>query len=253
MPKATQNVQSVQRAVEILEFVSDAPRTQTEVAEHINVHRSTALRLLETLTEGGLTRRNERGQYSVGYRLAGLAAHALDQFSLRNLAHESLEQLGASCGHTIHLAELTGNRIVYADKIDPIRSVRLYSQIGQTVPFHTSGVAKAILAFQPPTFVDDVLAGYEFTIHTPNTLPDAQSLKSQLDEIRTRGWAVDDAEFEDFINCVAAPVRDSSSRVVAAVSITALKAKANLEQLEELIPELLATTETISKELGWRP
>lgn len=253
MPKVTQSVQSVQRAIQILEFVSDRPRSQTEVADHIEVHRSTALRLLETLTEGGLTRRNEHGLYSVGYRLAGLAHQALDQFNLSNLAHEHLSRLSLLSGHTIHLAELTGRKIVYADKIDPARSVRLYSQIGQLVPFHTSGVAKAILAFQSPDFVADLLRDYDFTPHTATTIPDAAALTQEMAQINARGWAVDDAEFEDFINCIAAPVRDSSSRVIAAVSITALKAKADLEQLEGLLPDLLTTTELISKELGWRP
>lgn len=251
MVKATQSVQSVQRAIQILEFVSERARSQTEVAEHIDVHRSTALRLLETLTEGGLTRRNEHGLYSVGYRLAGLAHQALDQFNLSNLAHEHLSRLSLLSGHTVHLAELTGRKIVYADKIDPARSIRLYSQIGQPVPFHTSGVAKAILAFQPLDFVADVLEGYEFTPHTATTIADAAALTRELAEIHERGWAVDDAEFEVFINCIAAPVRDSRSRVIAAVSITALKAKANLEELQLLLPELLATTELISKELGW--
>jgi DNA-binding IclR family transcriptional regulator len=253
MPKTTQSVQSVQRAIQILEYVSDRPRSQTEVAEYIDVHRSTALRLLETLTEGGLTRRNEHGLYSVGYRLAGLAHQALDQFNLSNLAHEHLSRLSILSGHTVHLAELTAHKIVYADKIDPARSVRLYSEIGQSVPFHTSGVAKAILAFQPSAFVDEVLQGYEFTSHTATTMRDTAELVGQLAEVQARGWAVDDAEFEDFINCIAAPVRDSTGRVIAAVSITALKAKANLEQLEDLLPNLLTTTESISQELGWRP
>lgn len=253
MAQEAQGVQSVQRAIEILEFVSERPRSQSEVAGHIQVHRSTALRLMETLVQGGLIRRSEHGLYSVGYRLAGLAHQAADQFNLVNLAHPILARLGAGCGHTIHLAELAGPRIVYADKIDPERSVRLYSQVGHNVPFHTSGVAKAILAFQPEAFVEEVLQTYEFTLHTATTIADAKSLKAELRQIRDRGWAVDNAEFEDFINCIAAPIRDARSQVMAAVSITALKATANLDDLRQLLPELLATTETISKELGWRP
>lgn len=253
MTQQSQSVQSVQRALQIIELVSERPRSQSEVADHIGVHRSTALRLMETLIQGGLIRRSEQGLYSVGYRIVGLAHQAADQFSLAKLAHPLLVSLGASCGHTIHLAELTGQRILYADKIDPARSVRLYSQIGQTVLFHTSGVAKAILAFQPEAFIDEVLKTYEFTHHTATTIADQKSLKAELSRVRERGWAVDNAEFEDFINCIAAPIRDARSQVMAAVSITALKATANLDELQKLLPELLATTDTISKELGWRP
>lgn len=169
MAQEAPRVQSVQRAIEIIEFVSERPRSQSEVADHIDV-RSTAQRLMETLIQGGLIRRSEQGLYSVGYRIVGLAHQAADQFSLANLAHPVLVKLGASCGHTIHLAELTGERILYADKIDPVRSVRLYSQIGQPVPFHTSGVAKAILVFQPEAFVDEVLKSYAAT-----TIADARA------------------------------------------------------------------------------
>ena len=64
---------------------------------------------------------------------------------------------------------------------------------------------------------------------------------------------VDDAEYEDYVNCVAMPVRDASNRVVAAVSVTALKGRADLTALELLLPDLRAVTDNVSKELGWRP
>jgi DNA-binding IclR family transcriptional regulator len=253
MAAAATGVQSVARALEIVEFVSSKPRTQSEIAEHLGVHRSTALRLLDTLNDAGFTRRDQHGLHRIGYRLAGLAQQAGEQFSLPALARPYLESLQARTGHTVHLAELAGRRIVYADKIEPDRSVRLYSLIGQPVPLHTSGVAKAILAYQPPQFVDEALNGYVFTRHTRSTLSDADALRAELRQVAEAGWSVDDAEFEDFINCIAAPIRNAASEVIAAVSVTALKAQADLAALKTLVPALLATTESLSKELGWRP
>lgn len=141
--------QTVRRAIDILEFIARRPRTQTEVGEHLGVHRSTALRILESLTEGGLARRLPDGRYAVGHRLAGLAHLALEQFGLKDVAGEHLRLLGERCGHTVHLAALEGERIVYVDKVDPVDGVRLYSQIGRPVTLHTAGVAKAILAHIP--------------------------------------------------------------------------------------------------------
>ncbi|MDV3124230.1 IclR family transcriptional regulator [Mycobacterium sp. 21AC1] len=244
--------QTVARAIEILEYVSTTPRTQTEVAKHLGVHRSTALRLLETLTTSGLVRRWDNGRYGVGYRLAGLAALALEQFDLAKITRPHLQELCEISTHTVHLAVLERDRIVYADKVEPPRSIRLYSQIGQPVCFHTAGVSKAILAYQPENRVRSMLAGHEFERHTDTTITDLEEFVAQLRTTRDNGFAVDDGEFEDYVNCIAMPIRDATGEVLAAVSVTALKARADLESLTRLLPDLGRAVTTISKELGWR-
>nr|WP_275410212.1 IclR family transcriptional regulator C-terminal domain-containing protein [Streptomyces sp. SID14478] len=130
----------------------------------------------------------------------------------------------------------------------------MYAQIGRPVTLHTAGVAKAILAHLPRERAAALLASCGFERHTDATLTDAAAYREALDAARARGWAVDDGEYEDYVNCVAVPVRDSTGEVIAAVSVTALKARADLPALEtEVLPDLVATAETISKELGWRP
>jgi DNA-binding IclR family transcriptional regulator len=245
--------QSIQRAIEILEYVSVQPRTPSEVGAHFDIHRSTALRTLQTLTESGLTRRREDGRYGVGYRLAGLANLALDQFDLANIAHPYLQELGRRCGHTVHLAAVQGRSIVYADKIEQPGMVRLYSQIGHPVTIHTSGVVKAILAYQAPEFVEHVLSSVDFSRYTATTITSREQFLEQLAQVVERGYAVDDGEYEDFLHCVAMPLRDATGQVTGAVSITALKARATMDDLVDLLPALRTTTTTISKELGWRP
>ncbi|WP_338699119.1 IclR family transcriptional regulator [Streptomyces sp. Q6] len=246
--------QTVRRAIDILEFVARKPRTQTEVGEHLGVHRSTALRILESLTDGGLARRLPDGRYAVGHRLAGLAQLALEQFGLKDIAQERLRALGERCGHTVHLAALEGGQILYVDKIDPVDGVRLYAQIGRPVRPHTAAVAKAILAHIPRAQAAELLATCDFKAYTATTITSPDRFGTVLDETRARGFAVDDGEYEDYVNCLAVPVRDSGGDVVAAVSVTALKARADLAALEaDVLPDLLSTAATISKELGWRP
>ncbi|CAN5135903.1 IclR family transcriptional regulator [soil metagenome] len=244
--------QSIERAVETLEFVAIRPRTQSEVAAHLSVHRSTALRVLQTLTEYGLTRKQPDGRYGVGYRLAGLASTAREQFDLANLARPYLVTLGEMCMHTIHLAALDSGRIIYLDKVEQPGMVKLFSQIGAPVCLHTAGVSKAILAYQPPAVVDSIMAAVDFATHTSTTITSRAQFDTELVAVAERGWSIDDAEYEDYINCVAMPIRDASDRVVAAVSITSLKARADLDALKLLLPDLLTVTENISKELGWR-
>ncbi|MBY6539880.1 IclR family transcriptional regulator [Rhodococcus sp. BP-349] len=245
--------QSVERAVEILEFVAVQPRTQSEVAAHLDIHRSTALRVLQTLTDHGLTRKRADGKYGVGYRIAGLAHAARDQFDLANIARPYLIGLGEQCSHTVHLAQLDGGRIIYVDKIEQPGMIKLFSQIGAPVCLHTAGVSKAVLAFQEPAVVDAVLDGADFARHTATTITSRQQFDEELRVVAERGWSVDDAEYEDYVNCVAMPVRDASDRVVAAVSVTSLKGRADLAALQKLLPDLRAVTDNVSKELGWRP
>ncbi|QTV80294.1 IclR family transcriptional regulator [Microbacterium sp. NIBRBAC000506063] len=244
--------QSIQRAVEVLEFLSTAPRTQSEVAMHLDTHRSTALRILQTLTDSGLTRRNPDGSYSIGYRFVGLAHVAEEQFDLPIVARPRMQELGHACGHTIHLAALEPTRIVYAYKVEPAGMVRLHSKIGQIVQLHTAGVAKAILAYQEAARVDDLFVGYRFERFTETTRTSREEYDRDLDAVRETGYAVDDGEHEDFVNCIATPIRDASGAVVAACSITALKAKAPLPTLKDMLPDLLHVTDGISRDLGWR-
>lgn len=244
--------QTVARAIEILEFVSIEPRTPTEVGKHLDVHRSTALRLLETLTESAITRRHPDGRYGVGYRLAGLAQLAIEQFDLTAVTRPFLARLAATTTHTVHMAVLEGDRIVYADKLEPPQSVRLFSQIGQAVTLTTAGVSKAILAYHSAEQVQRILTTAHFARYTATSITTKAAFLDQLEIVRQRGWAVDDGELEDYVNCIAMPVRDSSGQVIAAVSLTALKARATMADLELLLPALTDTTTSLSKELGWK-
>lgn len=245
--------QTVQRAISILEFIAERPRTATEVAEHLGVHRTTALRLAQSLQDGGLVRRQADGRYGVGFRLTGLAQLALDQFDLAAVARPYLVELGERCDQTIHLATLERDTIVYTDKIEPTNSVRMRSQIGHPVCLHTAGVSKAILAFLPQERLDDLLAGYEFERMTDTTITSAAAFRTELERVRERGWATDDGELEDYVNCIAVPIWSSDGAVVAAVSVTALRVRADLDKLGESVPLLRNVGERISNELGWRP
>lgn len=245
--------QTVRRAIDIIELTGAGPCSLAEVANHLRVHRSTALRLLQTLTEGGLVRRRPDGRYGVGYRLAGLAQLAVEQFDLANVAHEHLLSLAKLSGHTVHLAALEGDDIVYVDKVDPAGGVRLYSQVGKPVLLHTAAVSKAILSQQPEDTLTALLRRCEFQRFTNTTITSQAAFLRELQVSQARGWATDDGEMEEFVNCIATPVFPATGKVFVAVSVTALKAKADLRKLEmELLTELLQTSAAISKELGWK-
>ncbi|WP_067973663.1 IclR family transcriptional regulator [Nocardiopsis trehalosi] len=242
--------QTVQRAVAIIDALAVRPRTLGEVADLLGVHRSTALRLLQTLEAAGFARRLSDGRHTVGTRLIEIAQQALDGLELRPLAHPHLRALHAACGHTVHLAQLVGDEVVYIDKLDAAAGVRMYSRVGRPASLHASGVGKAVLSRLPADRVAELLDGADLVRHTAATHADRAALEAEIARVRARGWAADDGEFEDFVNCVAAPIANSTGDVVAAVSVTALRAIAPLDRLTELVPDLLATAAAIGRDLG---
>ncbi|RKP53725.1 IclR family transcriptional regulator [Pararobbsia silviterrae] len=244
--------QSIERAIEVLMLLGGGAQTPAEVARRLDVHRSTALRIMDVLFEQRLLRKLPDGRYGIGPGILSLAHRAQDQFDLAQLAHPKLLKLNALRDQTVHLAELQHDEIFYVDKIEPRRSIRLTSRIGQAVCLHTASVAKSILAFLPSKARDAMLDGYVFDKHTPTTLSSRRALERELQLVRERGWATDDGEREDYVASIGAPIRDVDGNVVAAVSVIELKAIHDLKSMESLMLDaLLETADAISRELGW--
>ena len=220
-------------------------------AAHIidSLHRSTMFRELQALEEVGYVRRRKNGTYSLGLHLISLSRNAFDNLDLREAAHEHLRKLHRQVGNTIHLAALMENSIVYVDKIEDASGVRMYSRIGASVRPHCSGVGKAILSGLDSAERDAILGDTEWEKFTEKTILTREALDVELATIKTQGWAADDGEFEDFVNCVAVPIH-SSAGVVGAMSVTAIRMVADMEALKEHIPLMQKTAALISRELG---
>lgn len=244
--------QTVARALDVVSFVSRGNRSLGEVADHLGVHKSTALRLLQTLEERGFVRRQPDGRYAMGFELIALGQLALDQVEARSAAHGHLQELAARYGHTVHLGELVGDHIVYVDKIDGRGTVAMGSRIGLPAKLHTAAVAKVIAAFQTPADRERIIAAATFEPYTQTTLTDIDALRKDLDITRARGHAEDNGEHEDYINCVAVPVFDATGKVTHGISVTALRAVCPLEELRRSVDEFRKVADTISRSMGWR-
>jgi DNA-binding IclR family transcriptional regulator len=246
--------QSIERAIEVLLMVGHEPLTPAQVSRRLDVHRSTALRIIEVLTGQRLLRKLPDGSYGIGPALLSLAYHAQDQYSLVRLARPRLVQLSEMYDQTVHLAELQTDQIVYIDKIEPKRSIRLTSRVGDAVCLHTASVAKSILAFAPEETRRHLLDGHKFEAFTSTSILSAEAYMAELEQVRQRGWSTDDGELEDYINCIGMPIRDVSGQVVAAVSVIELKAKSNLEEMQRtVLAPLREAAIAISMDLGWAP
>ncbi|AMB60160.1 IclR family transcriptional regulator [Microterricola viridarii] len=242
--------QTIQRATELIELLATGPRSLNDVASHFEVHRTTVFRQLQTLERAGFVVHRADGQYAIGTRIIAIAQQALDNFDLRRIAHDELRALQRRVGTTVHLAQLFERSVIYIDKVEGDSSVRMYSRIGLPVLPQATGVGKVILAQLPTARRDELLADTEWTAFTENTHTSRASLDFELADIAAHGWGVDDSEFEDFMNCIAAPITNSTGTVFGALSISSIKVVNDLTALKQHLPDLLATTDRISRQLG---
>lgn len=242
---------SVERALHILVGLAEGPATISEIGRRLDVHRTTSLRLLRSLEDERFVRRMDDGRYRLGPRMSMLAHAALEGLDVRAAASEHLRALGEKHGHTIHLGALEGRSVIYLDKVESRHAIRMYSRVGATAPLHATGVGKAILAYCSESERDRLLGKEPFDKCTPNTRTSRAELDRDLAGTVRNRWALDDFEHEEFIHCIAAPIFDASGHVTAAASISVPRMVLDHDALVELAPDLTATANDISEELGW--
>lgn len=247
--------QAIERAIALIRRAAEQPLSLGDAAEVLGVHKSTALRILQTLESARFVRKTGAGSYVVGSGIIELSELALGSMDLRQSARPHLSELQRRTGHTVHLAQLTGDEVIYVDKVDSpaLDGVQLPSRIGRAVSIYASAVGKTILAYRSPEERDHLLREVRFEQFTPTTFANRDALDQELKQIRERGWASDNGEHDSYVMCVAVPIRDSRRDVIAALSVTAIEVIATLETLQENVPLLLNTAEAISREIGYVP
>ncbi|TLM72239.1 IclR family transcriptional regulator [Pseudarthrobacter sp. NamB4] len=240
--------QTVDRALQILPFLGEGEKDLAETAEMLGVHKSTALRLLQTLEAQGYVRHNDTHRYRLGPQLFKLAAVALGSLDIRPIAAPYIRMLGEKTQQTIHLAAFDEGEVFYIDKYEAQTAVRMYSRIGATAPLYCTGVAKAIMAHRPMNEQIELAHRIEYVRHTERTIVTAEAFLAELEQIRQRGYAIDDREHEDFIHCVAVPIITGSGAVSHAVSVSAPVITLPHDQLLGLEPLLQETAAAIGRE-----
>jgi DNA-binding IclR family transcriptional regulator len=240
--------QSVDRALSILPLLAQGPSGLGEVADHLGVHKTTALRLLRTLREHGMVYRQPDQRYRLGARLFSLAWSAAENLDVREIARPHLVRLNEEYGHAIHLAVREGDNVLYIDKIESRDPVRMYSRIGQPVAVTVAAIAKPMLADLPEAERRALARRLDYPRYTPRSTPDATAFLIELEAVREQGWATDFGGHEEAVNCVAAPVRGMEGRVVAAVSVSAPNVIVTEQELLSLLPQVRRTADAISRD-----
>ncbi|HEY5853187.1 MAG TPA: IclR family transcriptional regulator [Aldersonia sp.] len=247
-------VQSVDRALSALEILARRGEAGvTEVAADIGVHKSTAFRLLGALEERELVEQTQdRGKYRLGFGILRLAAAVPGRLDVTQQGRQICERLAAQVGETVNIAVLRSHYAVNVDQARGPSAVGTHNWVGELTPLHATSSGKILLAFMEPDARRDLLDSATLTRFTKRTLTSLDELEEQLTVAARDGYIGTIEEFEDGLNALAAPIRDHSGVVIAALSVSGPVYRFTEDRMREVAPAVTAAAEAISERMGYR-
>jgi IclR family pca regulon transcriptional regulator len=255
--------QSIERGLSVLAaFRSNAPLLGvSELARGLGLSVSTTHRYVATLAElGYLEQDHGTRKYRLGPRVLDLGFSAINSMDLRGIATPHLQQLSEETGYTVNMAVLDDVEIVYVERCRSRRAgqreIDLDLHIGARLPAYCTSMGKVLLAFRPAGEVRALVGRLELRKRGPNTLTAKSALMAELERVRRNGIAVNDEELAYGLRSIAAPVRDRSGVVVAAINL-AVHRSMGIASTDDVVsrlgPALRRTANTISARIGYVP
>jgi IclR family KDG regulon transcriptional repressor len=245
---------SVHNAARLLKQFSRTDRELgvTELARRLGIAVSTVHRLLRTLTDEELLERGPGGTYRLGLQMYELGVTVFPNLDLHEAALPVLASLRQATGESVQMGVLDGFDVVYVQRLEGPRTVRIFHRAGHRLPAHTTSTGKVLLAHLPPEVLAGRLYGWEPVRLTPHTVTDRGVLLDQLRRIAERGWAQNIEESALGAASVAAPVHDEMGAVIAAISVVG-----PVERARGALPRhraaVVEAASLISTRLGYRP
>lgn len=247
-------IQTVGRIAQILRCFADAEADLgvMQISRETGLHKSTTSRLLSALHQEGFVEKNvETGKYRLGLGLVNLAGVVLERQDLRQAAQEHLRSLAEFTKETINISILDGEECINIETLRSPKSIRYAGQLGRRTPLHCTSTGKVLLthisAEQRRQILSRPLAAY-----TQHTITDPIKLRIALAEVCDQGYAISDEEFEAGLVAMAAPIRDRSGEVLAALSISGPTYRMGSAALEKFVTPLTDAAQLISRQLGYQ-
>lgn len=253
---ALAGAQVVDRVMDILELL---PRLGpelgvSEISRALGLKKATTHRLLAALRRRGVVTQDPVSRrYRLGMKLWELGAVATSQVDWVDRVKPYLEHLTDVAGETTHLAVLSDGQVLYVDKVESSRSLRMPSQVGRRLPVHCTGIGKALIAFLPDEVLRGLVLRRGLPRFTTSTITDVVTLERELAEIRRLGYAIDHEEIEEGLVCIGAPVRDHTTHVVAAISIAGPSSRLGPASIARAARQVVEAANAISVALGCPP
>ncbi len=249
--KSVNVIQSISRAMNILEIViQHEPIGVTKVSNITDIHKSTVYRILNTLVHLGYVSQNKDGKYHVGLKLFEIGSKAINNLDLRQTVSPYLKEIQEKTGETIHLGVLDYMEIIYIDKVESDKTIRMHSKIGKRSYAHSTSLGKVILAYSDDDIIERIIKEKGLPKLATNTITEPDEFRNHLQKVNEQGFALDEEENEIGIRCIAAPIFDYSGNVVAAFSVSGPSIRVTREKIMTFKDIVKSYSRQISSALG---
>jgi DNA-binding IclR family transcriptional regulator len=248
-------LQTVDHALAVLEAFGPDCRDLgvAELSRMLRITGPSTYRLLSTLEARGFVEQDPKTKrYRLGLKLFEIASRISSGLSLVDIAHPNLEWLVQVTQETAFLAIWDQDSALSIDKVDSPLQLFLRTTIGARRPPNGASTAKCLLAFQPRSVIDQVLAK-GLPKSTPHSQTDPDEFRAELEQVRRQGYAINRGGFHEQASGIAAPIRDRHQRVVASIAVGVPTSRMAEERIPELVEAVLTAASAVSTQLGLNP
>ncbi|XID92799.1 IclR family transcriptional regulator [Paenibacillaceae bacterium WGS1546] len=242
---------SAEKTLEILDLFNLNSRelSVAQIAERLEQPTSSVYRHLRLLKDRGYVIESNIGTYKLGYRFLALAKIVRTDNSLSSLALPAMRNLTSETEETSILTIASELNVVCLETTVSPQPIMVSAEQGQLLPLHAGASSKPFLAYMPEETVDELHKRKLLRKYTDRTITDPNELKSNLEEIRTKGYSASDSEVDEGVYAYGAAIRDSEDRVVAVLSIAGPRERVLGKDESMLIGQLQAAIEEIQKHI----
>jgi len=247
-------VQVLERALDILDCFDFQNKELglSQIAKTTGLNLTTTKRLISNLTDRGYLQQDPKSrQYQLGIRLFELGGVVFSSFSLRKAAGSNMTQLQNKTSATILLGVNMEDQLVYLDKRKGRGMIHISSDIGWRRPLNYGMLGMVLLAHSTPEKVKKILEANPLEAHTPYSITDHNAFSLRLEEIRENGFTIEREEVIEGIVGIAAPVKDYSRQVVAALGLALPITRSIEKEVPRLVRLLKQSAKKISTNLGY--
>jgi IclR family transcriptional regulator, acetate operon repressor len=217
-----------------------------QVAREMGLSRSTVHRMLTTLSHHQYVEKDEHSQgYRAGPALVDIGLTVVQNMDTRAQGYAALVRLRDFTGETVHLATLRGTEVIYVESVESEQVVKTSSRLGWTLPAHATAAGKAMLAELTDRELSTLYPAETLPAPTEQALTSLTALREQLEEVRLRGYATNEAESENDVSAVGVVVKDRRGKVRAAVAVTAPRSRYDQAWIDRVSAAAMRTAEEL--------
>ena len=255
----TNLVQSVDRALRIIEFLAENPTGAgiTEISKSLGLSKGTVHRLISTLKERDFAYQSSNTElYRLSYKILYLYNCISNNIDMFKVSRPIIRKFADKVDATVHLATLDEKRsnIVYIDRIEPMNSQKLFvmsSRVGKKAPCYCTAAGKMLLSQYSDDEIRDIMKGEEYKTYTDKTIKNIDEFLEEIHKVRKQGYALDENEYDHGIICISIPIYNSNDKIDFAMSVTDLILYTKAEELINLKDQLDEVSRKVSNAINY--